>query len=157
MTPIGLLLPSLSMSSNLTATTLPETTELDIKSILVVDDDLELAEMLKELLESRNYVVTVVGNGAAALHEVMAMDFDVIVCDLLMPRMPGDMFYLAVKKARPALADRFLFVTGHSENPKVEAFLKQIDAQVLFKPVLTEDLVRMISLVLKTSAERRTE
>ncbi len=130
--------------------------ELDIKSILLVDDDTELAEMLKALLESRNFVVTVVENGAAALREVMAMDFDVIICDLLMPHMPGDMFYLAVQKTKPELVDRFLFVTGHSGNPKVEAFLKQINAHVLFKPVLEEDLVRMISLVLKEAEGKRT-
>lgn len=132
----------------------PATRELEIKSILLVDDDLDLAEALKALLESRNFVVTVVENGAAALHEVMALDFDVIICDLLMPHMPGDMFYLAVQKAKPELAMRFVFITGHSGKSKVDAFLKQIDARVLFKPVLTEDLIQMISLVLKETNER---
>ena len=132
----------------------PVTMELEIKSILLVDDDPELAEALKALLESRNFVVTVVENGAAALHEVMALDFDVIICDLLMPHMPGDMFYLAVQKAKPELAKRFVFITGHSGKPKVDAFLNQIDARVLFKPVRAEDLIQMISLVLKETSER---
>ncbi len=123
--------------------------ELEIKSILLVDDDLELAETLKDLLESRNYVVTAVENGREALHEVMAFDFDVIICDMMMPHMPGDMFYLAVQKTKPELCKRFLFVTGHADNPKVEAFLKQIDGVVVFKPVLMDELLRMIALVLK--------
>jgi CheY-like chemotaxis protein len=123
--------------------------ELEIKNILLVDDDVELATTLKLLLESRNYVVTTVGNGVEALREVMAFDFDVIICDMLMPHMPGDMFYLAVQKTKPELCRRFLFVTGHGDNPKVEAFLKQIDGTVIFKPVLTDELVRMISYVLK--------
>ena len=67
--------------------------------------------------------------------------------------MAGDMFYLAVEKVKPHLNPRFLFVTGHAENPKVDAFLKSIDAQVIFKPVLTEELIRGIGMVLKRNAK----
>ena len=100
------------------------TLDLEIKNILLVDDDVELANTLKALLESRNFVVTTVGDGVHALREVMAFDFDVIVCDLLMPNMPGDMFYLAVQKTKPELCRRFLFVTGHGDDPKVEDVLE---------------------------------
>jgi DNA-binding response OmpR family regulator len=123
--------------------------ELEIKNILLVDDDTELANTLKMLLESRNFIVTTVGDGVHALREVMAFDFDVIICDLLMPNMPGDMFYLAVQKTKPELCKRFLFVTGHGDDPKVEGFLKRVDGVALFKPVLTDELVRMISFVLQ--------
>ena len=131
-----------------------EETELEIKNILLVDDDEALADTLKLLLESRNYLVTTASNGADALHEVMDVDFDVIICDMLMPKMPGDMFYLAVQKTKPELAKRFLFITGNADNPKVEAFLKSIDALVIFKPVLTEELVRGIAIVLKRTADQ---
>jgi len=66
--------------------------ELEIKSILLLDDDIDLADTLKLLLESRNYVVTTVKNGVEGLHEIMAFDFDIVMCDMLMPSMPGDMF-----------------------------------------------------------------
>jgi CheY-like chemotaxis protein len=132
----------------------PETSELEIKNILLLDDDSDLADTLKELLESRNFVVTTANDGLAGLREVMDMDFDVIICDMLMPGMPGDMFYLATKTVKPAMANRFVFITGHRGNAKVDEFLKSIDALVLFKPVLTDDLVRMISLVLKQTAAK---
>jgi DNA-binding response OmpR family regulator len=125
------------------------TLELDIKNILLVDDDVELANTLKLLLESRNFIVTTVQDGVHALREVMSFDFDVIICDLLMPNMPGDMFYLAVQKTKPDLCRRFLFVTGHGDDPKVESFLKRVDGLALFKPVLTDELISMISLVLQ--------
>ena len=127
--------------------------ELEIKSILLVDDDEALADTLKLLLESRNFVVSTASNGLEALREVQAFDFDVIICDMLMPKMAGDMFYLAVQKTKPELAKRFFFVTGHADNPKVDSFLKRIDALVVFKPVLTDELVRMISLVLKRTGD----
>ena len=132
-----------------TADLLTETSELEIKNILLLDDDTELADTLKELLESHNFVVTTANDGVAGLREVMAMDFDVIICDMLMPGMPGDMFYLAAKTVKPAMADRFLFITGHRGVEKIDDFLRSIDAQVIFKPVMTDELVRMISLVLK--------
>jgi DNA-binding NarL/FixJ family response regulator len=83
----------------------------------------------------------------------MEMDFDVIICDMMMPEMPGDMFYLAVQKTRPAMARRFLFITGHGDNPKVDAFLKRNEGLVIYKPVKTDELVRMITLVMNRTAE----
>src|SRR4051794_7041974 len=131
-----------------------ETTELDIKNILLVDDDVDLAQALKGLLEAHNFLVTTAANGAQALREVMEMDFDVIICDMLMPQMPGDMFYLAVQKTKPELCRRFLFITGYGDNPKVESFLKSNDGLVMHKPVMVSELVRMISLVMKRSSAR---
>jgi CheY-like chemotaxis protein len=126
--------------------------ELEIKSILLLDDDVELADTLKLLLESRNYVVTTVKNGVEGLHEVMAFDFDVIMCDMLMPTMPGDMFYLAVQRTKPHLSERFIFITGHSGNPKVDAFLQKTKAAVLYKPVTTDELIRALSIVLTNTS-----
>jgi DNA-binding NtrC family response regulator len=126
-----------------------EPPELEIKSILLLDDDMELVEALKALLESQNFLVTTVENGADGLREIMSLDFDVIICDLVMPHMPGDMFYLAVKKTKPHLCNRFIFITGYSENPRVDQFLKQVNGLVLIKPVLADELVSAISLVLK--------
>src|SRR5206468_1947638 len=128
---------------------------LDIKNILLVDDDVELAQALKGLLEAHNFLVTTVSNGAEALREVMVMDYEVIICDMMMPQMPGDMFYLAVQKTKPELARRFLFITGYGDNPKVDAFLKKNDGLVIFKPVKTDELVRMIGLVMSRSDERQ--
>jgi len=130
-----------------------QSNELEIKNILLVDDDIDLANTLKELLESHNFVVTTVQDGVDALREVMNFDFDVIICDMLMPKMPGDMFYLAVQKTKPDLCRRFLFVTGYGDNPKVEAFLKRVDGLVIFKPVLSDDLIHMISIVMKRGQE----
>ncbi len=127
----------------------PETTDLDIKSILLLDDDVELADTLKMLLESRNFLVTTVKNGVEGLHEIMAFDFDIIMCDMMMPAMPGDMFYLAVQRTKPQLCKRFIFITGHSDKPNIDEFLKKVDAVVLTKPVITDELVDAISFVMK--------
>ena len=125
------------------------TQDLEITNILLLDDDIELADTLKLLLESRNFVVTTAHNGVEGLREVMTMDFDVIICDMAMPTMPGDMFYLAVQKVKSHLCPRFLFVTGNGDHPRTNDFLQRSDGLVLFKPVPSDELLQMISLVLQ--------
>ena len=137
------------MSATNPSNDLDSASNLDIKSILLLDDDTELADTLKLLLESRNFVVTTARNGVEGLREVMSMDFDVIICDMMMPTMPGDMFYLAVQKVKPSHCSRFLFVTGHGRDARINDFLQKTDGLVLFKPVPSDELVQMISLVMQ--------
>ena len=125
----------------------PSTLDLDIRNILLVDDDEDLSASLKALLETRNFVVTTAGNGVQALQETMNMDFDAIICDLLMPNMPGDMFYRAVERTKPALCRRFIFITGNMILPKTSEFLEELDAEVLSKPFEIDELVDAIGLV----------
>lgn len=126
---------------------------LDITTILLLDDDAELADTLKSLLQARNFLVTTVKNGVEGLREVMTMDFDVVLCDMLMPTMPGDMFYLAVQKVKPHLCSRFLFITGNGGDHRTNDFLQKTDGLVVFKPVPNDELIQMISLVLKRNAQ----
>ncbi|MGA3171471.1 MAG: response regulator [Chthoniobacteraceae bacterium] len=127
-----------------------EPTSHTIKSILLLDDDIELADTLKQLLESHNYVVTTVGNGVEGVREIMRFDFDLIMCDMMMPQMPGDMFYFAVERTKPELCPRFIFITGYPDKPEVVHFLSGLpDAVVLHKPVSNEELIRTIGFVLK--------
>ena len=129
--------------------------DFEITNILLLDDDADLADTLKMLLESRNFVVTTARNGVEGLREVMAMDFDVILCDMMMPTMPGDMFYLAVQKVKPHLCARFLFITGNGDDPRTNDFLQRADGLVVFKPVPGDELLQMISLVLQRNARLR--
>jgi DNA-binding response OmpR family regulator len=135
-------------------TELDAATNLDIKSILLLDDDIELADTVKNLLERHNFVVTTVKNGVGGLREVMAMDFDVIICDMMMPTMPGDMFYLAVKKVKPSHCSRFLFVTGHGSDEKVNKFVQTTEGLVVYKPVPADEMLMMISLVIQRNEEQ---
>jgi CheY-like chemotaxis protein len=114
------------------------------RHILVVEDDSELAGMLDYFLRSRGYRVTGVSNGVDGLRAVMAEDYDAILCDMVMPQMPGDMFYMAVRRVRPQLCERFIFVTAHQERPRVKEFLNQVREMVLRKPFNLEDLAVLL-------------
>jgi len=71
----------------------------------------------------------------------------VILCDMMMPTLPGDMFYLAVERMRPHLCDRFIFMTGYKGDGKVADFIKKVNGTILNKPFLVDDLLEMIAFV----------
>ena len=109
----------------------------------------------KLLLESRNFIVTTAANGVEGLREVMDLDYEVILCDMVMPEMPGDAFYREVERVKPHLCERFIFITGHRADPKVAEFIEEVDGLVLFKPAPIEDIMGMISLALRRGQQTR--
>ncbi|MDP9291592.1 MAG: response regulator [Verrucomicrobiota bacterium] len=119
----------------------------EIARVLLLDDDALLADSLRHLLDERNYLVTCVSNGVEGIREIMEADFDVIVCDLLMPKMSGDVFFNAVEHAKPHLASRFIFITGHAGDIGVDRFLRETKAAVLYKPLRADELARTIESV----------
>jgi DNA-binding NarL/FixJ family response regulator len=64
----------------------------------------------------------------------MKRPFDLIICDMMMPRMGGEMFYWAVTRIRFAARQRFIFFTGHKNHPAIEFFFRRVKATVLYKP-----------------------
>ena len=90
---------------------------LECKHVLVVDDDIELALTYQELLQLNNYRVSTAANGAQALRLVANDAVDAILCDLSMPELAGDLFYMEVGRTQPQLLKRFIFVTANADNP----------------------------------------
>ena len=117
------------------------------KSVLILEDDSGFADMVKETLEEQGYRVTVVPDGAKGVQQIIAADFDAILCDMVMPNFPGDMFYLAVQRARPHLCPRFIFMTGHQNNPKIAKFIEQSTCAALWKPFQMRDLFATLESV----------
>ena len=123
-----------------------------VKSILMLEDDAEFAEVVRLFLESRGLRITCVGNGVEGLRALLAADFDVILCDLVMPNLPGDMFYLAVQRTKKHLCKRFVFMSGFKTDPKWTKFLSTLNCPVLGKPFSLEDLFSTIQQVLTENA-----
>lgn len=120
---------------------------MQTKRVLLLEDDDDFNAILKEFLESNFYDVISVRNGVEGVREVIKGDFDVIVCDMMMPALPGDMFYLAVERMRPHLCSRFIFITGLRGNPKITDFIKRVNGTMLAKPFHVDDLLEMIGFV----------
>lgn len=117
------------------------------KKILILDDDQWFTNLLVELLQTQHFKTTTVESGIEGLKEVMNSDFDVILCDMMMPNLSGDMFYLAVQRTKPHLCKRFIFMSGHKGNPKVEEFIKNVNGIMLWKPFELYQLLDTIKIL----------
>jgi CheY-like chemotaxis protein len=104
------------------------------RRVLLLEDRDDFREVLHDHLVFRSYEVTSVRSGVEGLREIMKGAFDLIICDMMMPKVGGEMFYWAVTRARPATARRFIFFTGHQNNPAMEFFFRRVNATVLIKP-----------------------
>jgi len=127
------------------------TVESGIESVLIVEDDVEFGDTLRAFLESHPYCVTRVTDGAEALRHVSAVDFDVILCDMVLPSLNGQEFYHAVEKMKPHLCNRFIFMTGHDADPRSDNFIRRAGALMLWKPFHLADLLAATGTLRKNS------
>jgi len=125
------------------------------KKVLLLDDDQDLVPILSAALESDSYQVSTATNGVDGLRQVMATDFDAIVCDMVMPTLPGDMFYLAVEKTRPHLCKRFVFITGHQAEKKYAEFARSKGCLILWKPFELHVLFDAVQAIIKRNASTK--
>jgi CheY-like chemotaxis protein len=122
------------------------------KHVLVVDDDIEFALMYQALLQVHGYRVSTAADGSQALKLILNSNVDAILCDLHMPELTGDLFYVEVGRARPHLLRRFIFVTGYADDPIYETFLKNVKAPVLCKPISIDHLLGKLKALLGSEA-----
>jgi PAS domain S-box-containing protein len=113
-------------------------------SILVVEDEPHLASAVVDALRDAGYLVDHASDGEEALAKVKAQAFDLVVCDLKMPRLDGKAFYRMLSAAAPALATRVIFVTGDVAGTEAEQFLKESACRWLAKPFRLGDLLRAV-------------
>ena len=117
---------------------------LALKSVLLVDDDKQLASALQWILEDENFLVDIAYNGEEAMLKLEVLEYDAIICDLMMPRLRGDEFYHKALASRPNLRRRFIFITGFAADPRVGEFLRGEDVEFLVKPFPVQRLIKRV-------------
>jgi PAS domain S-box-containing protein len=110
--------------------------------VLVVEDEPALAVAVSEALVDAGFSVDRAADGEEGLTRLTEARYDLIVCDLKMPRIDGMQFYRAMAAATPALARRVIFVTGDVAGTDAERFLDETGCRWLSKPFRLGDLLR---------------
>jgi CheY-like chemotaxis protein len=110
--------------------------------VLVVEDEPALAVAVSEALGDAGFVVDRAGDGEEGLTRLAEQSYELIICDLKMPRIDGMQFYRAMAAATPALARRVIFVTGDVAGTDAERFLEETGCRWLSKPFRLGDLLR---------------
>jgi len=121
----------------------PERSDIGIGAVvLVVEDEAALGAAVAESLRDAGFTADRAGDGEEALARVSERDYDLIICDLKMPRVDGMMFYRALERDHPGTARRILFVTGDVAGTEAERFLEETNCRWLAKPFRLRDLLR---------------
>ncbi|PYN12954.1 MAG: hypothetical protein DME05_20105 [Candidatus Rokuibacteriota bacterium] len=113
--------------------------------VLVVDDDADVGEFLRDALSSWNYDVTSVASGREAVDLISRQIFDAALVDIWMPEMDGLQVLEQIKRHDPAL--EVVMLTG---NPMVETAVQALKSgayDYLMKPLNLDELQHLLRQV----------
>ena len=122
--------------------------------ILVVDDEIKIREIIKEYAEFEGYEVAQAEDGMQAVEMVKNQDFDIIIMDVMMPKLDG---YSACKEIRKIKQIPVIMLSARGEEyDKLFGFEIGVDDYVV-KPFSPKELMARIRAVLnRASASQRT-
>ncbi len=115
-------------------------------SVLIVDDEVALTSAMRRQLR-RSHEVTVLNDGAAATAAILEHDYDVILCDLMMPGMDGMAVLEAVARRRPDMAARMVLMTAGILQDTIRERVHEAGGHVLDKPVPIDTLLTVIDAI----------
>jgi PAS domain S-box-containing protein len=135
---------SLETPAALPAPTPRETASLGEETILLVEDDLQIREVVTRALVKQGYVVLVTGSAEEALDLVVHHDrpINLVVTDLVLPRMDGHDLAERIRQLVPGI--RVLFVSGYPERTLVHGGELEPGAAFLAKPFAPAELARRV-------------
>ncbi|HEY8564487.1 MAG TPA: PAS domain-containing protein [Beijerinckiaceae bacterium] len=123
----------------------PEEPQVSGLSILIVDDEPEIAEVLAEIVAPLAARVDMAGNGVEALSKLKTARYDVVVSDLRMPELDGPGLLRSLRMPGSGFSGRVIFVTGDTLGGAFEGFLKTSGVPVLEKPFRPDDVRRIVA------------
>ena len=108
--------------------------------VLVVDDEPHILHYMRATLESWGHTVEVASDGTEAVERALVIPFDVIICDLRMPRLGGREMYNNLARQYPDIARKVIFATGDTVRGDTLQFLEQLGRPFLHKPFTLAEL-----------------
>jgi two-component system NtrC family sensor kinase len=132
-----------------TDTPQPAVEKRGIGHLLVVEDDEVVRTMVVRVLKKAGYRVDTGTDGLDALGKIEAADFDLVICDVRMPRLSGIDLYKRLTADGPETPARFLFITGDTVSAETIGFIESNDIPCLGKPFEIQELLKAVRLELE--------
>ena len=118
------------------------------ETILIAEDDPAIQELVKSILEKVGYqtIAAVDGKQAVDLYRRQPDSIDLVLLDIIMPKMGGKQAYEMIRDINPAA--RCLFTSGYSNNGVHTGFVLSAGLQLIQKPYTPSDLLRQVRALL---------
>jgi CheY-like chemotaxis protein len=126
------------------------------ETILVVEDDVAIRRATRRALESHGYNVLTAADGEEALHEVRRLDptgIDLIITDLVMPKLGGRQLYEALSAA--GVETSVMFASGYSKRDIQECAAIEEDVPFLHKPWTLAELLSRVRETIESNKRFR--
>ena len=120
-----------------------------IETILLVEDDPTVLQVTARMLRQNGYTVLEASDGQDALRlvlEPLATIPDLLLTDVVMPRLGGEQLAVRLRQQYPAL--KVIFISGYTQEVKSREHSLGIDAPLLAKPFSMTALTGMVRAVL---------
>jgi CheY-like chemotaxis protein len=114
---------------------------LQDKSVLVVDDKIQISELIYDVLVRHGASVQVMGSTVDACEHLNDKNYDLTICDQSMSGLSAEDLYRLMKNDAAIRNPLFLFMTGDVITPQARQFYAQSGVQYLRKPFRIQDLV----------------
>ena len=122
-----------------------------MKKILIVDDEEKIREVLKEYAEFEGYATDEAENGMVAVKKCRENEYDLVVMDVMMPKLDG---FSAVKEIKKYTNVPVIMLSARTEEyDKLFGFELGVDDYVV-KPFSPKEVMARINAVIKRTTER---
>jgi two-component system nitrogen regulation response regulator NtrX len=127
-----------------------------MSNILIIDDEKAIRKTLSEILSYEGYKIDEAGDGEEGFRKFREKEYDVILCDIKMPKMDGIEFLEKAKEANPDLP--IIMISGHGTiETAVEAVKKGAYDYISKPPDLNRLLITIRNAIDKTSLVAETK
>lgn len=116
------------------------------RRVLFIDDEPRLLTLATRLFSDVHDIVAC-ESGSEALEHMRDVQFDVVVCDVMMPGLNGKMLLEKSALIDPGYPDRFIFITGGAYTDVMEDFLRTVPNTCISKPFARDELLEAIDAV----------
>ena len=123
--------------------------------LLLVEDDLKIARLVSQALVEAGYATEVVYDGLSALASAERSDYDLIVLDVLLPRLDG--FEVCRRLRERHFRTPILMLTARDQVPDRVRGLDAGADDYLVKPFAVEELLARIRALVRRSAQEQDE
>ncbi len=117
--------------------------------ILVVEDEEVLRGMVVRVLGQVGYQVDTSPDGLEALEKINSVRYDLIICDVRMPRLSGIELYKKLSGRSSKMIHRIMFITGDTVSGETVGFIAANDIPYLGKPFEIQELIEKVRLELE--------
>lgn len=124
------------------------------RHVLIVDDEIEIADLLADMVRKLGFSAAVAtgGDAAKALLEGAIQPVHAILCDIRMPAGDGPSFFDWLRQNHPPLTECIGFITGDTLGPAAGRFLARSGCPVIEKPFMPDDIQRILKALVKMDA-----